>query len=214
MRKQELHPRTNSINNKQKHQSKTARIIALRWLMQKFPHAFDNSELIRPLKLGIMEDVLAHAPEALEAGISKSKLREAVVLFTRRIDYLASLKAQEMRVDLDGKPVAPVTAEEAENASNKIKRRIEKIAKNARKSAPKTEVAPAKKTYGSYDDQQPSFPIYPQRAPAYNSQSESLLPAKSTPVIIKHKSSKQFDPNAVARLKEKLGLSVKSEAVE
>lgn len=126
MRKQELHPRTAVINKTQKNQSKKARADALLWLAANFPAAFDNSLRIRPLKGGIMNDILLHADKAAEVGISKSKLREAVVLFTRRLDYLACLKAREMRVDLQGNDVAEVSAEEADHAAAKIKKRVEK----------------------------------------------------------------------------------------
>ena len=76
---------------------------------------------------------MQYAEEAAKEGVSRSKLREAVVLFTRRIDYLTSLKAKEMRIDLEGQAVEAVSAEEAERASLKIKKRVEKSARNARK---------------------------------------------------------------------------------
>lgn len=133
MRRQELHPRTAVINKTQKNKSKKARTDALLWLAANFPAAFDNSIRIRPLKIGIMDDILLHGDKAHEAGVSKSKLREAVVLFTRRLDYLACLKLRELRVDLQGNEVGEVTAEEAEHAAAKIKKRVEKSIRNARK---------------------------------------------------------------------------------
>ncbi len=211
MRKQELHPRTAVINKAQKNQSKKARADALLWLAANFPAAFDNSLRIRPLKGGIMNDILLYADKAAEVGISKSKLREAVVLFTRRLDYLACLKAREMRVDLQGNEVAEVSAEEADHAAAKIKKRVEKSVRNARK------VMAEKAPYGA--SQQPSsyqpktatqqfasddyFPTYPARS--YSAQA----PAQPTraAVVVKHKTTRQYDPDAVARLKEKLGLS-------
>lgn len=105
MKKQALHPRTERINLKQKSHAKLARQSALRWLAETFPKAFDNQIEIKPLKIGILQDLMAHAEIALNAGISKNKLRQAVVIFTRRIDYLACLKAREMRVDLFGNPI-------------------------------------------------------------------------------------------------------------
>ncbi len=126
MRKQELHPRTAVINKSQKNKSKNARSEALAWLAATFPPAFDNTLYISPLKIGIMADILKHADKAAEAGISNSKLREAVVLFTRRLDYLICLKSREMRIDLEGNPVSQVTEEEAECAAQKIKKRVEK----------------------------------------------------------------------------------------
>lgn len=216
MRKQELHPRTAIINKKQKNSSKIARLAALSWLAETFPHSFDNSVQISPLKIGIMDDVLKHADKAAQAGISKSKLREGVVVFTRRIDYLTSLKAREMRIDLEGNPVAEVTEDEAEKAAAKIKRRVEKSAKNARKSpSPGTRQPIASE----------SRPIYPSNyksehdAPKYYSDRSydtdiasstfSSKPVKSAAVVVKHKTTRQYDPEAVARLKEKLGLSQK-----
>ncbi|BCA93887.1 activator of prop osmoprotectant transporter [Legionella antarctica] len=217
MRKQELHPRTAVINKSQKNKSKKARIDALSWLALNFPNAFDNSVQISPLKKGIMDDIMLHADKAAEANISKSKLREAVVLFTRRLDYLACLKAREMRVDLQGNTVSEVTTEEAEHAAVKIKKRIEKGVRNARKIM-------AEKNAGQSIPQQPTgnatkstnqpssgtddyLPTYPARGPAYGAQSVSPQPARSAAVVVKHKTTRQYDPDAVARLKEKLGLS-------
>ncbi len=201
MRKQELHPRTAAINQKQKNMSKKARLDALSWLASKFPNAFDNTLRIQPLSLGIMNDILAH-PDAVE--LSRSKLREAVVLFTRRIDYMTCLKAREMRVDLYGNPVTQVTEEEALLAAAKIKKRVEKTAKNARKNlitppAVKSSTKPA----------QEFVPYYPERAPAYSVQNSTTTATSAASVVIKHKQTRQYDPDAVARLKEKLGLSRK-----
>lgn len=202
MRQQELHPRTVIINKKQKHQAKKTRNEALLWLAKMFPCAFDNSVSIQPLKLGIMADILAYEEQAAASGISKSKLREAVVIFARRLDYLTCLKAREMRIDLAGNPVGPVTEEEANRAAEKIKKRIEKSAKNMRKTeiiAPKNVKPSDSKAY------QPEYDFEVDR------ESDHTLAARPAPVIIKHKVSRAYDPDAVARLKEKLGLSRKSE---
>lgn len=218
MRKQELHPRTAVLNKSQKNQSKKAKIEALTWLAKNFPNAFDNTVRISPLKLGIMDDILQYADKAAEEGISKSKLREAVVIFTRRLDYLACLKSREMRIDLHGNTLTEVTEEEAEHAAAKIKKRVEKSARNARKIM--SEKSPAQSgtvsqqlnNYQSKSGGQSSLsddylPIYPARAPAYSSQSTAAQPARAASVVVKHKTTKQYDPDAVARLKEKLGLS-------
>lgn len=216
MRKQELHPRTAVINQKQKNLSKKNRLDALNWLATTFPYVFNNSLQIHPLSLGIMSDILQHADKALEAGISKSKLREAVVLFTRRIDYLTCLKAREMRIDLNGNPTTQVTEDEAERASAKIKKRVEKSAKSARKllnaSAAKpyaSRPAPAAATSTATRE---FVPYYPERPPAFSVQN-SLTPTPRSAAVttVKHKQSRAYDPDAVARLKAKLGLSRKRE---
>jgi ProP effector len=206
MRKQALHPRTEIINKKQKNGAKMARDAALSWLASTFPEAFDNRVRIQPLKLGIMDEILQHADKAAEAGISKSKLREAVVMFTRRIDYLTCLKAREMRIDLDGHPVEQVAEEDALRAAEKIKKRVEKNARNARKMmATPTPSAASQKT---------STPVYPEYAPSFSVQNNTPSSLKSAAVIVKHKTARAYDPKAVARLKEKLGLSIAREQSE
>ena len=218
MRKQELHPRTAVVNKTQKNKSKKARTDALLWLAANFPTAFDNSLRIRPLKIGIMDDVLLYADKAAEAGISKSKLREAVVLFTRRLDYLACLKLREMRIDLQGNDVAAVSEEEADHAAAKIKKRVEKSVRNARKILAEKSAASSyglnqqstpylpKTNNHAADASDDYLPVYPARSAAYNTPNTAAQIAKPA-VVVKHKTTRQFDPDAVARLKEKLGLS-------
>ncbi len=205
MRNQPLHPHTAAINHKQKNQSKIARHHALQWLTETFPNAFDNSNCIRPLKLGILHDILLHADKAEDAGISKSKLREAVVLFTRRLDYLACLKAREMRIDLHGKPTDVfVSADEAERASLKMRRRVEKSAKNAKKDFQKPQTSKSTSADIPMPEMQPAFSVqHPQQTST----------CSAPTVTIKHKTTRSFDPNAVKRLKEKLGLAQKEEVI-
>ena len=140
----ELHPHTTTINKAQKIQSKKAKNEALVWLTTTFPQAFDTTLRIRPLKTGIIEDILNYTDKAGPLGISRSKIREAVVLFTRRLDYLICLKTRERRIDLEGNPVEPVTEDEAERASVKIRKRIEKSARNMNKTTPKSPIKPIK----------------------------------------------------------------------
>ncbi|MGQ3892493.1 ProQ/FinO family protein [Legionella sp. CNM-4043-24] len=216
MRRQELHPRTAVLNKSQKNKSRKARGDALQWLAARFPSVFDNSLRIQPLKAGIMDDILAFSDEAEAAGISRSKLREAVVLFTRRIDYLACLKAREMRVDLEGNPVTEVTEVEAENAAAKIRKRVEKSARNARKAM----AGKVPEHYGvrpkaaAMPEQSDTSPHHFERPPVFSAHNPFAPQPKSVAsVVVKHKTARQFDPDAVARLKEKLGLSRKDGAL-
>lgn len=222
MRKQELHPRTAAINRTQKIQSKQSRLDAITWLAKKFPEAFDNSNMIRPLKCGIMQDILQYADEAEKEGISRSKLRQAVVVFTRRIDYLTCLKAQEPRICLLGKPVETVSDDDAARAALKIKKRVEKGIKNARKeaSAAPRNTSTMSKPFSMNSYMNTHAAASPATATYYASSDRADAPgfippnhaAKSSSVIVKHKPNRQFDPDAVARLKAKLGLQ--SQAVE
>lgn len=200
MGKQILHPRTAAINQKQKNLSKQCRLQALQWLQNKFPAAFDNRLQIRPLNIGIMNEILQYAEEAETAGISKSKLREAVVLYTRRLDYLACLKARELRIDLLGNSSFPVSEDEAERAALKIKIRIEKSLKNAKKANMPIET-----------NNRGKMPNGPTR-----NEDESTFAdiAGLRNVSVTHKQSRTYDPQVVARLKEKLGLSMQKTELE
>lgn len=216
MRRQELHPRTAIVNKAQKNQSKLAKNKALAWLIKTFPKAFDTSLSIQPLKIGIMEDILIHAMQAHEAGISRSKLREAVVLFTRRIDYLACVKAREMRINLEGHAVAQVSDDDAEKAAIKLRKKVEKSARARQQSLEQSNELLANAKTKSSASLLASLPLnqdnphYIERPPSFNSLNANLAaPSKPTAVIVK--SSRQYDPDAVARLKEKLGLSRKAE---
>ena len=201
MRKQIIHPRTAAINQKQKNHSKKSRLDALHWLQSRFPAAFDNRTQIRPLNVGIMNEILGHAEQADGLGISKSKLREAVVLYTRRLDYLACLKARELRVDLMGNPSVRVSDEEAERAAAKIKKRIEKTIKNSKKLTTGTPEISARTKI---------IEIMP-RAETARLAADSIA-ARS--VSVTHKQSRAYDPQVVARLKEKLGLSQQKNELE
>jgi len=189
MKNQPLHPHTEIINKKQKNISKAKRQEALAWLFRRFPHAFSSDTAIYPLKTGILKDILLHAEEAQAIGVSRSKLREALVLYTRRIEYLACLKAQDTRIDLDGKPTAKVTEDEAQKAAIKLRRRVEKSTKNTKPLEPKEKA-------------QILSPQYADKA------------ALTSKVTIKHKTTRAYDPSTVARLKEKLGIPKPAEAKE
>lgn len=212
MRKQPLHPRTAALNAKQQNLSKRARDEALRWLAARFPEAFDNSERVRPLKVGIMQDILEYCSEAEAAGISKSKLREAVVRFTNRIDYLTCLKSREARIDLFGNPGEAVSAADALAAMQKVRLRIEKNIKVTRKPSHAPDINKPQKATKILPKSEP--PLYStensEKSIAYNMQDSFSHASRSAQqVMIKHKQTRQYDPDVVARLKEKLGLSQK-----
>ena len=175
MRQHTLHPKTAVINQKQKNLSKKSKLDALKWLQTRFPEAFDSSVRIRPLNLGIIDDILAHADEAAVLGISKSKLREALVLFTRRVDYL-------------------ISEEDAQSAAIKIRKRIDKNAKNTRKSDLGLADLPKRSKISTPN----VFTQTPLQGPE----------TQQTRVRVMSK-QRAYDPLAIARLKEKLGISKK-----
>lgn len=189
-----LHPYTETLNSKQKYKSRQAKNDALSWLKSRFPKAFDTETEIHALKIGIMKDILEYAEEAKEQGISKAKLREAVVVFTRRLDYLACLKSAGLRIDLEGQPVEPISANDSEKAALKIKKTIEKNTRNQKLSL--------NRFVDSLDEAR------------FMSLEKEVSETKKVEIVIKNKTSKAVDPDAVNRLKLKLGLSKKTELTE
>lgn len=217
-RRQELHPRTAAINKTQKNHSKKSRLEALQWLAATFPKAFDTTRSIHPLKIGILEDILVHAEAAAALGISRSKIREALAFFIRGVAYKTCVKQGGMRIDLDGNPTTAVTKQEAENAANIIKKQVDKSLRHTRKTLGHKTVtnygvrpqgsksSPSQPPIHAYASSDPS-PQYIERTPLYNPSNTNNNTNKAATVIITHKSTRQYDPQAVARLKEKLGLS-------
>lgn len=182
-----VHPRTAHINRAQKERSKKACVEALQWLAKTFPEAFDTEAQVRPLKIGIMNDLLEYVATHQVKTVSKSKLRQAVVMFTRRMEYLVCLKCQEERIDLHGNPVGTVSDEEALKAVEKIKKHVAKSIRD--KHTPKKEslmLAPISDHY------QPPKEV------------------KSLAEVTVKRKIRRFDPDAVARLKEKLGIAKES----
>ena len=198
MRKDQLHPQTKRINSRQKHQSLQAKYAALNWLSTRFPKAFDTERQIQALKIGIMDDILKYALEAEKDGISKAKLREAVVVFTRRLDYLACLKSPGFRINLEGEPVEAISEEDRQKAALKIKTRIEKSIKKQKEANKESNNELIENI-----NENRSYRI--ERDPVVT---------KKIEIIFKNKTNKSVDPDAVERLKSKLGLSKKQEMAE
>ncbi|SPT67978.1 ProP effector [Anaerobiospirillum thomasii] len=103
---------------------------ALELLYTHFPKCFIKEGNAKPLKIGILDDLKNRIGDI--EGMSISKARAAVRLYTTRLRYYYCVKEGEDRIDLDGNAVEKVTAEHASYA----KERFDEI--NAkRKPAPK-----------------------------------------------------------------------------
>lgn len=91
---------------------------ALELLYQHFPKAFIKEGDCKPLKVGILED-LKPLIAGIE-GLSISKVRAAVRIYTTRLRYFYAVREGAMRIDLNGNEVEPVTAEHAEYARSRF----------------------------------------------------------------------------------------------
>lgn len=101
----------------------TKEIIA--YLTEKFPECFSIKGPVKPLKVGIFQD-LAERLEGDET-VSKTRLRQALRHYTSSWRYLKSVKLGAFRVDADGKEIAEIDEEQANYASKTLKESQEKF---------------------------------------------------------------------------------------
>ena len=92
----------------------------LELLYKTFPKVFIKDGDVKPLKIGIFEDLKTRI-EGVE-GLSISKVRAALRLYTSRLKYLYSVTEGAVRIDADGNETGDtVNAEHATYAQDKIK---------------------------------------------------------------------------------------------
>ena len=205
-----IHPTTIKTNRIQIEQSNSARVDTLKWLAKNFPDAFDTQTRVRPLKKGIMQDIFDFIEDKDDVSISKSKLRETVVMFARRMEYLVCLKCRNDRIDLNGEFAGKVTIEESELAAKKIKKHLhDSIEKNTFDEHKES----THDKYNTLDDRNrhhsyPNSASHPISSNSFPNENAAAKP--QTQVIIKHKISRRIDPEAVSRMKEKLGIKKES----
>jgi ProP effector len=85
-------------------------------LVERFPQAFSNmSDQIRPLKVGIYDDLVA------ATDLDPAALKRALKFYTGLTSYQHALAAEgAMRVDLAGNTVEPVSPDHAQWAREKL----------------------------------------------------------------------------------------------
>ncbi|TMM43741.1 RNA chaperone ProQ [Colwellia ponticola] len=101
----------------------TKDIIA--YLTEKFPACFSIKGPVKPLKIGIFQD-LAEKLDGDET-VSKTRLRQALRHYTSSWRYLKVIKVGTARVDIEGKEVAQIDEEQAAYASKALKESQEKF---------------------------------------------------------------------------------------
>lgn len=103
-----------TTNTKTKSKNRAANMAALQLLMDAYPKVFDRSN-VRPLKIGIQEDLIA------DEKVAKNKIKRALASYVRSLNYIRSIREGVERVDINGEAAGAVTAEEALHAKNKLK---------------------------------------------------------------------------------------------
>ncbi|MFT6915972.1 MAG: ProP effector [Motiliproteus sp.] len=98
-----------------KNKNRAANQAAVALITEFYPSTF-NRDAVKPLKIGIQEDLLA------EEKIPPGKIKRALASYVRAPQYYKSLVADADRVDLKGEPAGKVSEEEAEHAKAMLKK--------------------------------------------------------------------------------------------
>lgn len=109
---------TDTTADKAKSRSRTknraANQAALQLLCDTYPDVF-NRDNVRPLKIGIQEDLVA------DEKVAKNKIKRALASYVRSPYYFRSLQEGADRIGLDGEASGAVSASEAEHAKQQLK---------------------------------------------------------------------------------------------
>ena len=91
-----------------------------------FPGSFKELNEVRPLKKGIKQDLVKRL-STLENVVTEDKacMVKSLAYYVNTAAYYRSVVEGAMRIDLDGAPVDPVTAEEAKYSSERQKAKLE-----------------------------------------------------------------------------------------
>lgn len=115
--------------------AKKEKLKVIDWLSEHFPAAFlKKANQVKPLKIGIFDDIIDFYERLDSPPFSKKSLREALNYYSASPAYLNCQKANVARVDLFGNEVDVVTEEQAKYAYQRHQQRYaEKTAKKEQK---------------------------------------------------------------------------------
>jgi ProP effector len=106
--------------------SKRHKLEVIDWLAEHFPNTFfKRRQDVKPLKIGIFDDLIDFYERLESPPFSKKSLREALNYYSSSPAYLESQKAQAARIDLYGVEVDVVTQEQAQYAYTRYQERYE-----------------------------------------------------------------------------------------
>lgn len=109
--------------------TKKNRLMIIDWLIEHFPAAFSRkASQIKPLKIGIYEDILEFYERLDSPPFSKKALRDALNYYSGSPAYLNAQQANTARVDLFGNELDLVTEEQAKYAYQRFQERYKKKA--------------------------------------------------------------------------------------
>ena len=104
--------------------TKKDKLKTIDWLAEHFPAAFlKKSTEVKPLKIGIFDDIIDFYERLDSPPFSKKTLREALNYYSSSPAYLTCQKANTARIDLFGNEVDLVTEEQAKYAHQRHQQR-------------------------------------------------------------------------------------------
>ena len=107
--------------------AKKEKLTTIHWLIEQFPAAFfKQGNQVKPLKIGIFDDIIDFYERLTNPPFSKNTLREALTYYSNSKYYLTSQKEDVARVDLFGNEVDVVTHEQAKYAHQRYQQRLAK----------------------------------------------------------------------------------------
>ncbi len=116
--------------------AKKDKIAIIDWLIEHFPNAFfKRSSQVKPLKIGIFDDIIDFYERLDTPPFSKKSLREALSYYSASPAYLLCQKPNTARIDLFGNEVDVVAEEQAKYAHQRHQERY--VLKKASKPATK-----------------------------------------------------------------------------
>lgn len=107
--------------------AKKDKLEIIDWLVEHFPQAFfKKSNQVKPLKIGIFDDIIDFYERLDTPPFSKKSLREALSYYSASPAYLNCQKADAARVDIYGNEVDVVSADQAKYAYQRYQERYAK----------------------------------------------------------------------------------------
>ena len=104
--------------------SKSDYIHTLEWLVTYFPNAFSRKpKEIKPLKIGILEDIYTFHDSLKHPEVSKQDIKHAIQFYSSSSLYLSCQKEAAARVDLYGQEVDLVNHEQAKYAEMRVEQK-------------------------------------------------------------------------------------------
>ncbi|MFY7697954.1 MAG: ProQ/FINO family protein [Legionella sp.] len=110
--------------NQQNEILKREKLKVIDWLVEHFPAAFYKKyNQLKPLKIGIFDDIMDFYQRLDSPTFSKKLLREALNYYSSSPAYLHCQKINSPRIDLFGNEVDLVTEEQARYAQQRYQQR-------------------------------------------------------------------------------------------